>query len=74
MFTRERDASKIALAHAIAYLKERGCVLIDCQIPSSHLASLGATLLPRERFLALLNELCEPAGEPGPWTGSMGER
>ncbi|HEY5565867.1 MAG TPA: leucyl/phenylalanyl-tRNA--protein transferase [Gammaproteobacteria bacterium] len=74
MFARERDASKIALAHAVAYLKERGYALIDCQIPSSHMASLGASSLPRERFLQLLKELCEPVGEPGPWTGGMGER
>jgi leucyl/phenylalanyl-tRNA--protein transferase len=74
MFARARDASKIALAHAVAYLREQGFALVDCQIPSSHMASLGARSLPRERFLRLLDELCDPIGKPGPWTDAMGER
>ena len=74
MFSRERDASKVALVRAVEFLKARSVALIDCQIPSSHTTRLGATALTRERFLGLLDELCEPPGSPGPWTGAVGER
>ena len=55
MFNRAPDASKIAIAH----LCTLGFGLIDCQIPSAHLARLGAVGVRRRRFLALLDELCE---------------
>jgi len=34
--------------------------LIDCQVPSSHLLSLGASFVPRAHFVASLDQLCEP--------------
>ncbi len=51
MFAREPDASKIALAYLIHFLRAEGVELIDCQQETSHLASLGARTLPREIFL-----------------------
>ena len=54
MFSRERDASKVALAHLVVECRRRGVELIDCQIASSHLASLGARELPRNEFVRLL--------------------
>lgn len=54
MFSRARDGSKIALAHLAASAPASGIVLIDCQMPSAHLASLGARSLPRAQFQALL--------------------
>lgn len=54
MFSRERDASKVALAHLIARLKVGGFALFDCQFMTSHLASLGAVEVSREAYLRLL--------------------
>jgi leucyl/phenylalanyl-tRNA---protein transferase len=60
MFTRRSDASKIAFAHLVAQLKLWNFRLIDCQVESEHLTSLGAEPIPREQFLDLLDESCEP--------------
>ncbi|HET6724596.1 MAG TPA: leucyl/phenylalanyl-tRNA--protein transferase [Gammaproteobacteria bacterium] len=57
MFSRESDASKVALVH----LCRRGYDLIDCQIASSHLRRLGARPMPRREFLARLDAACEAA-------------
>ena len=54
MFSRARDGSKIALAHLAASAPASGIMLIDCQMPSAHLASLGARSLSRAQFQALL--------------------
>lgn len=54
MFARVTDASKIALAHLVAFLKHHGVVMIDCQQQTSHLASLGAAPISREAFGAHL--------------------
>ena len=57
MFSRERDASKAALARLVAECGGRSIRLIDCQVASSHLSSLGARELPRSEFVALLARL-----------------
>ena len=67
MFSRVTDASKIALVALVARLRERGFALIDCQVASAHLASLGAVEMPRRQFLHELEALCDPPGTPGPW-------
>jgi leucyl/phenylalanyl-tRNA--protein transferase len=67
MFTRVTDASKVALVHAVAFLRERGFELIDCQVASAHTLSLGAREIPREAFLQSLAKLCDPRGEPQIW-------
>ncbi len=54
MFSRVANASGLALAWLVRHLDQQGCTLIDCQLPSAHLQGLGATLISRERFLALL--------------------
>jgi len=54
MFSARRDASKVALWH----LCRLGYELIDCQIYSPHLESLGAREIPRDRFCALLQHGC----------------
>jgi leucyl/phenylalanyl-tRNA--protein transferase len=56
MFSRERDASKVALAHLVAVCRRNNLAVIDCQLPSRHLASLGARTIPRSQFQALLRE------------------
>jgi leucyl/phenylalanyl-tRNA---protein transferase len=60
MFSRARDASKVALARLIEHARETGIALIDCQLPTPHLASLGAVTLPRERFLERIASLVGP--------------
>jgi leucyl/phenylalanyl-tRNA--protein transferase len=67
MFARATDASKVAFAQLASYLHARGFELIDCQVASAHVTSLGASTLPRAQFLALLDEHCEPRGTPGSW-------
>lgn len=52
MFSRVDDASKIAFAHLVAFLKRHHVAWIDCQMQTNHLASLGAAVIPREAFLA----------------------
>lgn len=54
MFSRNPDASKVALAHLAAQLDFWDFTLIDCQIPTQHLASLGAHEIARCRFLELV--------------------
>ena len=51
MFARVSNASKIALAYLIAFLREQGVEMIDCQQETSHLASLGARTIPRKEFI-----------------------
>jgi leucyl/phenylalanyl-tRNA--protein transferase len=56
MFSRERDASKVALAHLVAVCLRNSIAVIDCQLPSPHLESLGSRTIPRQQFQALLRE------------------
>jgi leucyl/phenylalanyl-tRNA--protein transferase len=55
MFSRMRDASKVALAWLVARLKVGSFTLLDCQFMTEHLASLGAISVPRETYVALLS-------------------
>ena len=57
MFSREPDASKVALSSLVQRSAESGIELIDCQMHSHHLASLGSRSLPRAEFLQRLVEL-----------------
>jgi leucyl/phenylalanyl-tRNA--protein transferase len=54
MFSHEPDASKAALAGLVARSGALGIELIDCQLPSAHLRSLGSRPIPRQEFLAVL--------------------
>ena len=56
MFSRERDASKVALVHLVARLIKGGFRLLDCQFMTEHLRSFGAIELPREDFRVRLAE------------------
>ena len=55
MFSRARDASKVALAWLVARLNAGNFTLLDCQFMTEHLASLGAISVPRETYVALLS-------------------
>ncbi|MHB1360036.1 MAG: leucyl/phenylalanyl-tRNA--protein transferase [Rhodocyclaceae bacterium] len=67
MFAHATDASKIALAHLCAYLTRREFGIIDCQMETAHLATLGAAPLPRDDFLARLATLVDVGDPPGRW-------
>lgn len=56
MFHKERDASKVALAHLVARLRTGGFRLLDAQFMTAHLASLGAVEIAREAFHRLLDD------------------
>ena len=56
MFSRARDASKVALAHLVARLRFGRYTLLDCQFLTEHLASLGAIEVPRDTYIGLLGE------------------
>jgi leucyl/phenylalanyl-tRNA---protein transferase len=56
MFSRETDASKVALAHLVARLRAGGFRLFDTQFLTPHLASLGAVEIPRAAYHRLLAE------------------
>jgi leucyl/phenylalanyl-tRNA---protein transferase len=55
MFSRARDASKVALAHLVARLRVGGFALLDCQFLTPHLASLGAIEIARADYVSLLS-------------------
>jgi leucyl/phenylalanyl-tRNA--protein transferase len=54
MFSRERDASKVALVRLVEALRRGGFALLDTQFLTAHLAGFGAVEVPRERYLTLL--------------------
>jgi leucyl/phenylalanyl-tRNA--protein transferase len=67
MFHVATDASKAALTALVWQLADWGFSLFDCQLPTPHLASLGATPWPRERFLAALRAALRTPTRRGPW-------
>jgi leucyl/phenylalanyl-tRNA--protein transferase len=68
MFSREPDASKVALVRLARQLARWEFGLIDCQMETAHLASLGARTLPRADFVERLAELVNLPHRPGPWS------
>jgi leucyl/phenylalanyl-tRNA--protein transferase len=67
MFSRASDASKIALAYLARQLERWEFGLIDCQMSTPHLASLGAREMPRAEFMRALTELVNYATRLGAW-------
>ena len=64
MFSRERDASKVALAWLVERALVAGLQLIDCQLPTPHLRSLGSRPMPRAEFSAAVARLTAEADVP----------
>lgn len=52
LFTRERDMSKVALVYLAQWLAERGVPIIDCQLPTDHLMTMGAVEISRTEYSA----------------------
>jgi leucyl/phenylalanyl-tRNA--protein transferase len=67
MFTREANASKVALAALAAYLRAEGFELIDCQVTTGHLQRMGAREIPRARYLKELKRCLQAPTRAGPW-------
>jgi leucyl/phenylalanyl-tRNA--protein transferase len=77
MFSRARDASKIALVYLIARLKYGGFTLLDTQFVTGHLARFGAIEVSRDEFqrfleAALAGGLAQGSGSSGVWASSAG--
>ncbi len=67
MFSRATDASKVAFVRLVRQLEAWGYTLVDCQVASAHLFSLGAEEIPRADFLARLAAALARPGRPAPW-------
>jgi len=66
MFSRARDTSKIALVHLARYLESQGYALIDCQMNTTHLASMGGREIARSEFCRVLSQSVQSA-HPRRW-------
>jgi leucyl/phenylalanyl-tRNA--protein transferase len=60
MFSLERDTSKAALDGLVRLGLQEGLAMIDCQMPSPHLRSLGSRAIPRSEFVARLQQALAP--------------
>lgn len=67
MFSKEDNTSKLALVYLVRQLQRWGYRLIDCQVSSEHLVSLGATEITRDQFQKRLCELLPETGKEGVW-------
>ncbi len=67
MFSRKSNASKVALVALVRQIQRWQFEMIDCQMATSHLASLGAREIPRREFVALVQRLVGASAVPAPW-------
>jgi leucyl/phenylalanyl-tRNA--protein transferase len=67
MFSRVPDASKVALAALCRQLQRWDFGMIDCQMETAHLASMGARPIPRSEFCTKLAALIDLGNVPSPW-------
>lgn len=68
MFHSRTDASKVAFVTLVERLKCWGYQLIDCQVHTHHLTSLGAEEIDRDYFIQLLDRYCDMPAQPSAWT------
>jgi leucyl/phenylalanyl-tRNA--protein transferase len=68
MFSRATDASKVALVNLVNVLQDKGFPMIDCQMRTPLLASLGAREIPRRAFLRKLTALVNYPESPRKWS------
>ena len=69
MFSAETNGSKVALIGLCRVLCEWGFTLLDAQVASPHLATLGAIQMPRSEFVAHVAKACAEPFPPGSWRG-----
>lgn len=74
MFSRETDASKVALVYLVRQLQQWGFDFIDAQVSSNHMTSLGAVDVPRARFIEELRRALAHETRIGPWALDTGLR
>ncbi len=67
MFSRKTNASKIALLYLANRLNAGDIELLDCQVISGHLMTLGARSMPRNDFVETLESACKPAARLTNW-------
>ena len=67
MFAREANASKVAFVALVEQLRRWSIPLVDCQVYTGHLASLGAREWPRRDFLTALHAALGRPTRLGPW-------
>ena len=67
MFSRETDTSKVALLYLCAYLDSWNYKIIDTQLSSNHLTSLGGINIPREEYLYILSKLTKQSVSKNAW-------
>jgi leucyl/phenylalanyl-tRNA--protein transferase len=67
MFSQSKDASKIALTHLARFLSTRQFGMIDCQMYTPHLASLGGHEIVGDEFSHLLAKLIDGSQTPQHW-------
>jgi leucyl/phenylalanyl-tRNA--protein transferase len=67
MFARRSDASKVALVHLVRQLRRWRFPLIDCQMSTSHLASLGGRNVSRAEFLSVVRRYVQAPPVAAPW-------
>lgn len=67
MFARRSDASKVAFVSLVRRLEEKGFSIIDCQVATGHLVSLGAREISRREFLTLIREVVDVPSKAGRW-------
>ncbi|MCD8516215.1 MAG: leucyl/phenylalanyl-tRNA--protein transferase [Burkholderiaceae bacterium] len=75
MFTLTPNASKVALVHLVQFLANRGITMIDCQMQTDHLASMGARSIDRAEFLAHVRQAVDEPGFvwPAGWIDRSGQ-
>ncbi len=73
MFSQVSDSSKVALVHLCTSLLEMGFRLVDCQVYTEHLISLGAEEISRKRFCQHLDNWCTLPGHSGDWSAHSPE-
>ena len=67
MFSHVTNASKVAMLALCRQLVAHDFAILDCQVPSPHLMSLGATRMPRTEFASLLDTVCKPRSRFEGW-------
>ncbi len=67
MFSFQTNASKVALTYMVSHLHSWNCPLLDCQLPSAHLLSLGAEAISRKDFVKAITPLCSEALDNFKW-------
>jgi len=67
MFHAARDASKVALVSLVQHLTDEGFALVDCQLPTPHLATLGFQAWPRAKYLRALARALRRQRKPERW-------